>query len=112
MFGFVYNEYVHEHLKFESTECVYFIYEPFENTPTHNVRGTIYVDGEPTQHFHQDGLQLILTEGIAADAQLLDRRTISMRWPDNPGEHFLCVSYNFGQETESTEKTNWLEEGF
>lgn len=121
--SFTVNEYVHENLTFEDRQgnCVV-MYEPLDNAGVVSLMGTTYIEGRESNPFQSTIMNyysICLVSDIEISPQIkngvIDRSTgiITLIWDQNPGEHFLCVSYSFNDIAEkSPKKTNWIEEGF
>lgn len=125
------NEYIHEHMRRSHRLGVEIIYEPVDNLTVISLEGSVYIDGEECHPFFGYGVELAIHEDLLnvwpdrpkPIKGRLDRITgvLSLVWDKPPGDHFLCVSYNFDDEEffeeddldfEVEERINWALEGF
>jgi hypothetical protein len=120
MFNCTINEYVHEDFSILGTDAVVIYYEPLDNRSVISISGTIYIDGREVTAF-QGGNGLIIPEGsrdgkpcVLAGNFGSANGIITLVWDRHPGEHFLCVSYDFAGSVEEVPFTssNWLKDGF
>lgn len=117
----VVNEYIHENFKIRTASGFYKVfYEPCENKSINNLTGLVYIGTTLTQTFYVKQEREIVPYStynkkckaisgilIPQDGQIV------LIWDKDPGEHFLCVSYEYCdiQNTKDT-SINWVTEGF
>lgn len=93
-------------------------YEPIENGGARRITGLIYVNGDAIQ-----SIDVSSTGSVRLSPNQRSRRALSGKWltydqvfvltfARDPGEHFLCISYEFEDALPTGEKANWLTEGF
>jgi hypothetical protein len=118
------NEYIHEDWS-ETLEDgrVMVFYEPVDNPAILSLQGTIYIDGKETNPFSASNDRVVanwmaLPEDspfpLALRGKMYpDQGILCLLWNKHPGDHFLCVSYDFEEVKEEVGvKTNWIKEGF
>jgi hypothetical protein len=116
------NEYVHENIKIQLQSGVFkVLYEPFENQFLHNLSGEIYIDQDRSQSFDiNEERDIIISPSnnkkLVVDGYfILDEGIVVLYWNMDPGDHFLCVSYEYGDVQKKylkMRKINWSQEGF
>lgn len=121
----IFNEYIHEHAKHQlSTEEWLITYEPPDHVPSRFMTGFIYkgnVDPDAGNISFQlrntdpwRSCRLTINSNEVDRGFLWDDGAIEMIWKEDPGEHFLCISYRT-KESDTTyrdQNKNWLQEGF
>lgn len=113
------NEYVHEHGKHRQSDGWWMVYyEPCEYTNVSDLTGAIYVGDRLTQTFYvKEGREIVLANAGNRKCKAVSgcfsprHAVIALYWDSDPGEHFLCVSYEF-QDREVLARPCWLKEGF
>lgn len=112
------NEYLHEHAKIKLDVGFKVIYEPCDNQPSKGMTGTVYHSQKLIQTFYvKEDREIVLTtigrprNKVRYGYFLPSEKTAMLYWENDPDEHFLCVSYEFGP-TNLPKYTNWLQEGF
>jgi len=114
------NEYLHEHFTIKSPHHCKMIYEPCNDSPINNITGCIYIDGRMTHTFMNDSENFSVCKinkkspNILRGYVNLSEGLITFFWDKIPKNHFLCVSYNFGNLEILNKKNeeNWALEGF
>lgn len=126
--GIVTNEYVHEDfVREEQNGDLWIFYEPVDYVPMIGVSATIYVKGREECAFYGSDGWLLPDGGRFSGACVMSGSfnpstgVIKLLWDKHPGEHFLCVSYDFDEGpiedeeelfAESAPRLNWIQEGF
>jgi hypothetical protein len=113
------NEFLHEHHKDKLDSYFKVIYEPCENSPAKNLTGMVYSGTKLTQTFYLKNEREIAftTIGKPKNKALFGyfvptEKTPILYWEKDPGEHCLCVSYEFSSKQLSELSINWHQEGF
>jgi hypothetical protein len=118
------NEYVHEDYVNGTNRQIEIVYEPLDNLVPLSVTGTIYFGRKQSHPFWWSSADPALrlmdrhsSPGIVSGT--IDQRTgvIKIIWDKHPGDHFLCVSYDFDEREcalneEIGKRINWIQEGF
>ena len=115
----IFNEYIHVDAKHKLDDEWIVTYEPPDHPPSdRSFMGLIVADDISTAFrisstngrvaklsFHDDGID----RGF-----MWDDGAIEMVWKEDPGEHFLCISYRTKESdpTYRDRNKNWLQEGF
>lgn len=118
----VMNEYLHaRHTCWNGDGLLRVIYEPPDNRPATGLAGTIYLDNNSfVCNLWTEGGQVVVLNGKPptpiSGFYLEGTGTLILYWSGDPGEHFICVSYEYEDWPPalagSVGKTNWLQEGF
>lgn len=119
MIGTTSNEYINELVTVQTDSGLWQVfYEPCENGPISTLTGTIYLGEDLIHTFHVRGDREVVVSAsnrkirTVSGAFIPCDRQLVLFWTENPGEHFLCVSYEFSDRTSGRNKPNWLQEGF
>ena len=121
----IFNEYIHVDVKHKLNDEWLVIYEPPDHHPSsQNFLGLIMEDETSIEHRQQSRFRISSTNGRVAKLSfgndgidrgfMWDDGGIEIVWKEDPGEHFLCVSYRT-KENDTTyrgQNKNWLQEGF
>ena len=115
----IFNEYIHVDAKHNLAEEWIVTYEPPDHAPSdQNFFGLIVEDDISTAFRISSTNGRVAKLAIANDKVergfLWDDGAIEIVWKEDPGEHFLCISYRT-RESDTTYKDrnkNWLQEGF
>lgn len=117
----IFNEYIHVDAKHKLDDEWIVTYEPPDHPPSvRSFMGLIMPDRDDGIHyvFRVSSTNERVSK-LSFDTDEIDRGFmwddggIEMVWKEDPGEHFLCLSYRTREsDTTYKDQNNWLQEGF